>query len=219
MMGSPLVLFFVLPIVFVVTIFNTLSAALTGTLYSEVVLPYEPEKGIVWEYKEDDDMYIDLIDEEIKGDKQIFTFRGDRVLSEHKDSRGEVMDLRFVDENGDEQIYYAIFNSEQAAFFNKYDIYAPGEYVAYEYTVKAENKVLLGFWEILWSDSEMVLYSPKEFNDETVFTIVHPLNQKGEEFTLGFYYYQNSSKKETIVINYEITENGLNIKNENHIIH
>ena len=73
-MGSVVVIFF-LPIFFLVSVFNSIAGAITGTDKTKVELPYDEESGLIWDCEEDAS-WFSVSDVRIEGDKQIFTFKG-----------------------------------------------------------------------------------------------------------------------------------------------
>ena len=55
-----------------------------GVGQAEIVLPHDPENGIVWEYKSEDEAFIKLVDDEIKNGQHIFTFMGRDMFDEKR---------------------------------------------------------------------------------------------------------------------------------------
>ena len=108
-MGSSVLLVFLAPFfaiyVFFVGIFNESAPQ----PQAEIVLPYNESQGLVWEYVEDEDYYINLLEVKVEGDKQIFVFEADQSTSTSLDdifsvffepTEGYIIDLAFVDQNG-----------------------------------------------------------------------------------------------------------------------
>ena len=124
---------------FFASFFTPFFGALTGTDSAQVILPYDENKGIVWEYDRVNDPYAKLTKTEIVDDTQIFTFRTTQnSLFNTADGTGYVMDFIFTDKNGNSKKYYAVD-------LNKgFQIYAPGEYAEFELTVTAEEPVKNG---------------------------------------------------------------------------
>ena len=74
--------FWMIPLALILSMFSPIIGffeTLTGKGQEEIALPYDAEKGIVWEYNEGDYAFVDCIKTEIKDGQQIFTFR-DRLI-------------------------------------------------------------------------------------------------------------------------------------------
>jgi hypothetical protein len=119
-MGSVTIIV-IIPIAIILILASSLVGSITGGDRTQVVLPYEPEKGIVWECDVQDYTPIELVDTEIDGNKQIFYFKStfsmdmvryfagiakDLITKEDPDpeySYGEYYTVTFTDENGNER--------------------------------------------------------------------------------------------------------------------
>lgn len=184
-MGSVTVIFLI-PVMIVVMLIGTAAGGIKGDNVTQVELPYDPSKGIVWEYDGIDDPLMELDKIEVKGDRQIFTFKGDFMFeslfnedeSEEKDDPYMVMDVIFTDENGNEILYYARVNHDYLSLFYKISFWSPDEYIIFEYTPEEE---------IPYDGAEWVGYShsgaAKELGEEngTFSFLVLPDNPYGEE--------------------------------------
>ncbi len=146
----------------------------TGDNASKVSLPYDPEKGLVWEYDNVDDPYIRLKKTEIKDGEQIFYFTENTFHIEYFDYyKGEMMDLIFTDENGNSLKYYAYPYQEGVATYNKIKILAPDEYIEFVYHAVPQIDDENSRWHIDSKSEKHVLYSPEEYAPEKTYTFVY----------------------------------------------
>ena len=110
-MGTSVLLVFLAPVLAAYILFGGAFEAVFGSPTEKVVLPYDESKGIVWEYDDTDDPYINLKEVQIKGDEQIFVFENSEdlitnmfniVVNSFLDTgyEGNVMDLVVTDAQG-----------------------------------------------------------------------------------------------------------------------
>ncbi len=203
-MGSVTIII-IIPLFLIYFAFSSVIGAVTGIDKTEVVLPYEPEKGIVWECDIQDDTPIELVDTKIDGEKQIFYFKSnstkemvryfadlakDFITKEYSDteySYGEYYRVTFTDENGNEKKYYAEseLGDESKLLYDKAVFYAPDEYFAFDYTVTAQQP-LEG--EYGWYNQDFEFrteFYKAEFSPTRTVTIVHV----GDDFESNEDYY------------------------------
>lgn len=214
-MGASFTFFLLLPLFFVIAIPSMIFEFATGRDKTEFILPYEPEKGIVWECDFDDQQFK-LVETEIDGNNQLFYIRP-KILSYTDPQQGQFSYIIFTDENGNEEKYYICKNNDTAAYFDLY-VYAPGEYVDFDYTVKSKNPIRSYSWHVQTSQADFILYNPDVDSEETTFTVVHPLDKPlRDSYTIGFYYGPHSGdSKEGYSVTYTVTENNAEIIKESH---
>ncbi len=161
-----------------------------GMGQAEVVLPHNPENGVVWEYKAEDEAYIKLADSEIKEGQQIFTFAGIDMFDEKRPphSNGKVIDdVCFEDGNGNIKRYYVFvdFSTLKNVYFGDLNIMEESECINFEYTVKAKTQVADACWYI--EDNE-VSDSQYRFIGERVLENAH---ERTYEFVFGPEHFQD----------------------------
>lgn len=202
-MGSVTIIV-IIPIAIILILVSSLVGSITGGDKTQVILPYEPEKGIVWECDVQDDTPIELVETEIDGEKQIFYFKSnfsmnmvrnfadiakDLITKEYSDtewSYGEYYRVTFTDENGNEQKYYAETQTDtESIYFDKAVFYAPDEYFAFDYTVTAQQPIE---GEYGWYNQDFEFrteFYKAEFSPTRTVTIVHA----GDDFESSEEYY------------------------------
>lgn len=215
LMGASFTIFLLFPLFFIIVIPGMILDFATGNAETEIILPYEPEKGTVWECCLDDQQFK-LVETEVDGNNQIFYIRPN-IFSNTNSEHGQLSKIIFTDENKNEKTYYVRNNSDTPEYFDLY-VYAPGEYVDFDYTVKPEKPVHSYSWHVQIAESKFVLYNPDVESEETTFTVVHPLDDNTRSYyTIGFYYGPHSGdSKEGYNITYTVTENGAEITKESH---
>lgn len=169
---------FVIPFFLVFVSIVNMFGSITGLNVSEVVLPYDPDKGLVWEYDNENDRYIKLKETETEGDEQIFRFVK-RKRSKDMTS-GYMMDLVFTDKNGNTETYYAYSQSD---YFDKIKILSEDEVAVFEYSITTQKKG----WNYEWSLDpdyhfpDKVLYDPDMTGNEKTFTVVYELGSDEDD--------------------------------------
>ncbi len=177
---------FFLAFVSVVNMFG----AITGLNISEVVLPYNPDEGLVWKYDDKNDRYIKLKDIEIEDGEQVFRFVKSKKSKDIMN--GYMMDLVFTDKNGNSETYYAYSVSD---YFDKIKILSEDEVAVFEYSISTQRKN----WRCEWSMNndygypEKVLYNPKMTGNEITFTVVYELGT--DEDDIFWIYFDGDEKR------------------------
>lgn len=236
-MGS-ITIIVIIPLAIILLACSSVIGDITGGDKTKVVLPYEPEKGIVWEC----DIPIgpvELVETEIDGKTQVFYFESTfgKDLLEHfagiaksiitkedppefEDKFGDMYKILFTDKNGNTQKYYAEHKVETDSIYpDMVEIYAPDEYYSFDYTVTAQQPVegeYFWFNEMQSSSTECFL---PEYSPEKTFTIVLTDNfENGEEhfynMCYGYFDYSNPKTVEYVTIRYKITDGNLEILEE-----
>lgn len=189
----------IIPLFIIYIAVSSVVGIFTGGDKTEVVLPYEPEKGIVWEC----DIplgYVELVETEVDGKTQVFTFKGDMLgylwemyENSGQTTDGEVYKIVFNDQNKNELVYYAKAD-EDSKYPNKINIYAPDEYFTFDYTLKTEQD---GGEEYAWhylgySDKlERTVITPSP--EKTVTFVLTEGYENGETNSFRFKYANGSS--------------------------
>jgi len=204
-MGSVTVIFLV-PIMLFVMLIGTISGGIKGDYLTEVELPYDPSNGVVWEYDGVDDPLFDLVETEIEGKKQIFTFKGismKKQFEENVDS-DTVMYVVFTDENGNELLYYAKVNHDYVSFYNKIEFYSPDEYVIAEYTPEEVNHVDGVEWYV-WGNSKNI-YAETVTDGKKTFSFLYLPDKTGvsENYYTEKFYYMIKATENTEDVYYEM---------------
>lgn len=214
-MGASIWMIFLIPIILITALFGNFFTEITGKTQAEIVLPYDESKGIVWEYDNKDDFYIDFVEVRIEGNEQIFAFK-DNEVEDQEDKTGRCMDLVFTDKNGNKKTYYADF-----ALFGEMVFYEESECMITEYTAVAHNPDENLHW-ISAGKKDRVLIQPISYDTEATFTIVCMPDDieklKAEEdyaFNLSFSYVnENGAFTESVTAEYELLGGTLQVKNE-----
>ena len=239
-MGSVTIIV-IIPLFFIILVGSSLIGAVTGGDRTQVVLPYEPENGIVWECDVPDSP-VELVETEINGKTQIFWFRSTKAedmlevfgelakefitkdYSENEYTYGEIYKIIFTDANGNEQIYYAESNhNSESLYFDVLKIYSPDEYYAFDYTVTAQQPIEGEYgWYNRMYEFRTEHYKA-EYLPERTLTIIHTADDiaEGEEYYYSVEYglidgYEKES--ETVSIKYVINNGEVEILEENHHI-
>ena len=112
-MGSSVLLVLLAPFFAVYLFFVGIVTEIKGPPQAEIVLPYDESQGLVWEYVDQEDYYINLVEVKVEDDKQIFVFERETITSEffsevilgftEERTTGEVIDLVFEDQNSNKE--------------------------------------------------------------------------------------------------------------------
>ena len=187
-MGSVTIIF-LFPILFLMSFFSSVYGDITGSNRTQVVLPYDPTTGIVWEYDGVNDP-LKLVETEVDGDKQIFTFTG-RFFKELSmmPGYGSVYDLIFTDKNGNQLKYFAEQSDEDLPGIdfpnlNKYNIFSPDECVSFEITLTAQIPKEGAHWESNNPDKSNTVFAPLVDSPQATFTVA----RLGDDWTEGSEY-------------------------------
>ncbi len=221
-MGASFTVMLFLPILLIGSFFLNIFGFVSGEDQTRIALPYDPEKGLVWEYDNKNDPYIKLHKTVIEDDEQIFCFRDKRGTT--NSGNGEWMDVIFTDKNGNQLKYYVSFDHEGVLDDPHQDflVLAPGEYLEYDHTVKADKPVPGGDWYITYLDSYRtnldVVYMPRQKKkSEETFKLVFAKPEQGESykskllFSYGLLY---SLPFEELVSEFEITADAVTLIGE-----
>ena len=236
-MGSVVAIFLVplmLPFMLFIGIFDT--AFGTGT--EKVVLPYDPENGIVWEYEEGDDAFVDCIKTTTKDGQQIFTFRGKMIFNEDRpndlyQNEEFVDDIYFVDANGNVKTYYAMLDFSWdgpddgvSLIYGGMDIYEESECAVFEYTVKAGTQVEGCYWHEYdydaGTDRNRYVGFPEIVNmhERTYKFVLPPEDIEDGSFDMSFYYRNSSGKLyEKIAVTFEMVGKEVTVLEETHYVY
>lgn len=228
-MGASIWLVVIVPFMAFYGIFGSMLEYVFGTPTEKVVLPYNPDSGMVWEYDNADDPYIFLSDTKIEGNEQVFYFkcvpdnfenpvdwlRDVYIKDTGGDSyAGDKMELVFTDKNGNQEIFYATAYGTM----EPPQIYRADECLTFDYECIAQNPKENGVWTVTL-DSGYVLAKPHTYNNNATFTVVvFPDNTKdGETFGVEFEYFV-VGKRETCSAFFEIVNGEITVKKETHEI-
>lgn len=210
-MGTSIFLVFIIPLMVIYGVFGNFFTAIFGEPQTEIILPYNEAEGIVWEYDNKEDYYIELAETKVEGDKQIFVFQHCEV--ENDDGIvGELMDLVFTDKNGNQKKYYS---ERSDGFMSGPRIYEESECIVTEYTAVAKNPDSSLHWDIM-QENDSILIQPKSYDAEVTFTVVH--TPEDAEFSAMYnwtftpifsYETEDGGYHETIAVKYEIVDGKL----------
>ena len=210
-MGSVTVIFLpFLPIVYLIMFFGNLFGTSTGANVTEVALPYNEDTGLVWKCEKTDYDWFELSETRIEGDSQIFIF-------EAKGGESYCDAVVFTAENGEELVYRARDVSPVFPTYGKVKLYAPDEYIIYDYVPKPKNKVDNARWSRTASGTQADDYclNKTEVDGETVFRVIC---FEDISFSHSYRYFawnsdQGSTTYEGVTVRYKYTkENGLKIE-------
>lgn len=163
-MGTAIWLIFLIPAAFIMSIVGDIHVAIHGEAKSELVLPYNEAEGIVWEYDDVNDYYIELADTRIEGDKQIFVFQNESCK---EDINGSLMDIVFTDKNGNQKKYYA----QRGGDYDGPEYFEESECYSAQCTVTAEKPRKRCHWDVDQENASILCQPFKEEATDT-FTIV-----------------------------------------------
>lgn len=235
-MGSVTIIV-IIPLFLILFAGSSLIGAVTGGDRTQVVLPYEPEKGIVWECDVPDSP-VELVETKVNGNTQIFYFKSTEGMdmvkifadlakqlitkeySEHEYSYGDFYKITFTDANGNEQIYYA--ESElnlESVYIDKLKIYSPDEYFTFDYTVTAQQPIE---GEYGWYNQNYEFrteHYKAEYSPKKTLTIIHTSDDlaEGEEYYYSVEYGLidgYNRENETVNIKYVINDGEVEILEE-----
>ena len=229
--------FWMLPLAFFLSLFSPIIGffeTLMGLGIEEVALPHNPENGIVWEYKEDDNDIFDCLKTEITDGQQIFTFRGKGIAEEGRPSTRDgdefVDDIFFEDENGNIKTYYAFVdlyatNDGGSYMYGDMDIYEESKCVTFEYTVKPEEETENCAWYVSDNSARMKQNrfmgtdELENMHERTYQFVFSPEDIKNGSFRMTFYYETPSNitfeKRE---VTFEMKDKKVTIVEETHYV-
>ncbi|MBQ7957001.1 MAG: hypothetical protein IJ279_03095 [Clostridia bacterium] len=229
--------FWMLPLAFFLSLFSPIIGffeTLMGLGVEEVALPHDPESGIVWEYKEDENDIFDCLKTEIKDGQQIFTFRGKGIAEEGRPSGYDgdefVDDIFFEDENSNIKKYYAFVDFSAledggSYMYGDMDIYEESECATFEYTVKPEEETENRAWHVFDNSARMkqnrFMGTDKleNMHERTYQFVFSPEDIKDGTFSMTFYYGTPSyTTFEKIEVTFEMKEKEVTIVEETHYV-
>lgn len=158
---------------------------LTGGHYEDVVLPYDPESGLVWEYDAVDDPYVKLDKMTIKGDEQVFRFVSAGSDPDSFDYyNGSCMDLIFTAENGETETYYCFLADVYP--YSHIWVEHEDDCIIYEFTATRDE----AYADLDW---KLSFYCPNPDN------VLYFADGKGVEKTFTLVYFNNAPIHDGIV--------------------
>ncbi|MBQ3151226.1 MAG: hypothetical protein IJB86_08295 [Clostridia bacterium] len=214
-MGSSIWLIVIIPVMLIYSIFGNIFTAVFGKPKTELELPFDESAGIVWEYDNSEDYFIELVEVKVENDKQIFVFR-DADSDDIPDMVGRLMDLVFTDKNGNRKKYYA---TESDSPFKGSAFYEESECYTALHTATAINPDDSLHWSVM-QESDSVLTMPMTNEPEVTFVIVATPEdlkwmEKGQQFIPIFdYETDDGAYVEYITTEYIIEDGKLVIKYE-----
>lgn len=219
-MGTSVLLVFLAPLLAIYAFFVGIFSEFEPKPQAEIILPYNESQGLVWEYEEQEDYYIDLVEEKIDGNKQIFVFEADLSMSSGlldifatAPTDGNIIDFVFTDQNGNERTYYHDRRKEAT---DQLVIYEASECFVTEYTVTAQDPQNAEYWSIdSYNDGDNILRQPWE-KDEATFTVIFMPDEiekmkNGETEIIWFtndYWVDHIEYKEEYRLTFGVNDNG-----------
>lgn len=200
-----------------------------GVGQAEIVLPHDPENGIVWEYKSEDEAFIKLADDEIKNGQHIFTFMGRDMFDEKRSvdtSDQTVSDVVFEDADGNEKRYFVFVETStlKNVYFGDLEIFEDTECVSFQYTVKARTEVEGAFWSVEDVDNDsdsqnrfVGVRKPENVHEHTYDFVFGPEDIKDQTFIIEFRYNDSRSAPvalEKIEVIFEMTDKKVKVVEE-----
>ena len=219
-MGASIWMIFLFPIILIAGVFGNFFTNITGGKQDKIAFPYDKSKGIVWEYDNKDDFYIDLLEVKVEGNEQIFVFEyNGSEYDEVEAQEGKIgccMDLVFTDKNGNSKTYYADIGD-----YGVLNFYEESKCLITEYTAVVHDPFENFHW-VPGSEIDRVLIQPISYDTEVTFTIVcMPDNIERLEakedfaFNLSFRYVnEDGAAIEDVTVVYELTDEKLQVKDE-----
>lgn len=219
-MGASIWIIFLFPIILIAGIFGNFFTDITGKKQAEIVLPYDESKGIVWEYDNKDDFYIDFVEVRKEENEQIFVFKYNGAEYDKVEARegkiGCCMDLVFTDKNGNTEKYYADIRD-----FGELVFYDESECLTTEYTAVVHDPFENFHW-VPGSDRGSFLIQPISYGPEVTFSLVCMPDDierlKAEEdyaFNPNFSYVnEDGAFIESVTVLYELADGKLQVKDE-----
>lgn len=189
-MGTSIWLVIIIPMIFFGTIFSDISGAIFGYPTEEIALPYDEEKGLVWEYDCVNDPDIELVKTEIRDGEQVFVFVGKGKMSiaeiftkSENEQQGDIMDLVFTDKNGNQKIYYG-YNGNR---INEPQFYSAEDCQTIDITLTAEKARKNASWEAVANTGYVIMKKTTGGETEHFTIIVTPDTKDGTYATYGMF--------------------------------
>lgn len=209
-MGSIVAIFLpFFPIFYLIMFLGNLFGTSIGANVTEVTLPYNEDTGLVWKCEKTDYGWFELSETRVEGDTQVFVFE-----AEAKESYCNA--VVFTAKNGEELVYRA---RDVSGFpiWGKVKLYAPDEYIIYDYVPKPKNKVENADWGRSGSGTQADDYclDKIEVDGETAFRVIC---FEDVSFSHRYYYVASNSDRgatfyEEVTVQFTYTkESGLIIE-------
>lgn len=194
------------PVIYLIMFIGNLFGVSTGVNVTEVALPYNEESGLVWKCEKEDYGWFELTETKVDGDAQIFVF-------EAGTGESHCNKVVFTAQNGEELVYYARDVGPAFPIYGKVRLYAPDEYVIYDYVFKPEKKVENAYWSLTTSgtQSDDYCFGDTEVNGEAAMRVIC---FDGVKFTHSYRYALSTDEGwehyDRVKVEYEFTkEKGL----------
>ena len=234
-MGAVTAIFLVplmLPFMLIMGLFDT--AFGIGT--EKVVLPYDEESGVVWEYREGDEAFVDCIKTTIKDGQQIFTFRGKVWFDPNNPSsyqNEEFVDaLYFVDADGNVKTYYAFLDfrsdgpgGDVSTIYGGMEIYEESECAIFEYTLKSTTEVEGCYWHEYdhhtgyYRNRYVGLPDIENMHERTYKFVLPPEDIQDGTFDMSFYYRPEYGRQyDKVDVTFEMVGKEVNVIEEKRYI-
>ena len=182
----------------------------------------------MWEYIEQEDYQINLVEEKIDGDEQIFVFEADQSIFvflndmidifEGNGTTGLVIDLVFEDQNGNTKTYY--HDPRQESSYTSFVIYDENECLTAEYTVTAVDFENDTEWRIQQEQTYNIVCQPSSGDEVTFYIVFFPKDieemKNGKKKTISFSNTTWSGYTEKYYVTYGVEDGQLVIVYENY---
>ncbi len=226
-MGTSVLLIFLVPFIAISLGFDMIGTAINGPEKSEIRLPYDPDKALVWTYDDVNDPDIELVETTVERDEQVFSFtyesdKGfiekliDIITSKSGEGTyaGTIMDVVFTDQNGNKKTYYV----ERGMSLNKPKFYPAEECLTTTYTCVAKEPIDGAVWSTTSNSgsSGNVLYQPLTDNSTQTFTVVALPPDIKEGHCDAHFAYADYTYLEKCYVYYKITDGELTVSNIHH---
>lgn len=226
-MGASVLLVFLAPFLAISMAFNLLGAAINGPEKSEIRLPYDPDKSLVWTYDDVNDPDIKLVETKVDGDEQVFffTYESDKSFVEkildilttntgEGTYAGTIMDVVFTDKNGNTKKYYV----ESGLSLNEPKFYPAEECLTAQYTCIAKTPVDGAVWQTTSNSgsSGNVIYQPLTNDSTQTFTVVALPSDIKDGHCSAYFAYADYFYLEKCYVYYKITDGELTVSSIRH---
>lgn len=226
-MGTSVLLVFLAPLLAISMAFNLLGTAINGPEKSEIRLPYDPDKSLVWSYDDVNDPDIKLVETKVDGDEQVFcfTYESDKNIIEkildiitvetgEGTYAGTIMDVIFTDQKGNKRTYYV----ESGMAMNEPKFYPAEECLTAQYTCVAKEPTADAVWNTTSNSgsSGNVLYQPLTNNSTQTFTVVALPSDIEDGHCSAYFAYADYFYLEKCYVYYKITDGELTVSNIRH---
>lgn len=226
-MGSSVTLIFLIPAL-IMYFFS--GGTLGGLLnppkeYTELALPYDSQKAIVWEYDNVNDDFIELVETKTENGQQIFVFdQSENSSASNRFSNsvsdlfkiiftgkatakpvGEVMDLVFTDGNGNQKVYYAYCVGTQPPI-----IYPAEDCLTTDYTITASELKDGAVWDVLENTDNILYVKNRTETNSNAFTVVaFPDDVRAGYVIVKFGYQHKLDYAECYFVEFEVINDTL----------